>query len=135
MADKVAIVQDATTRLNTTSALDPQKCITVSELEDMISNIRVSDTLYGIIGSSYRDKVIEGLFAINTSNIAVGITVNSYTTVNAHSYYAWYLSSPASIEVGSTCYAVFLDPSYNLLRGLRIESHGNFSTKSGVIII
>lgn len=73
MADKLATVEEASTMLNVLSTLDPQKCITVSELEDMISQMTRNTFVLNYLNKSTQKSgmILEGnLVVLNMSGSA-----------------------------------------------------------------
>lgn len=143
MADKLATVEEASTMLNVLSTLDPQKCITVSELEDMISQMTRNTFVLNYLNKSTQKSgmILEGnLVVLNMSGSVfsfenyVDNTGWQMMQVPVNQRVIATLSKSASISIPSSCIYVGLN-SYSEYRYDMIGSHFDFSTSSWKWII
>lgn len=74
MAEKIALVSDATSRLGVTSELLPNKCITVAELEEMLSQ-----KTNPIMDYLYKPGGLGNIMCVDGNMIVFNMTGNNKT--------------------------------------------------------
>lgn len=119
MAEKIALVSDATSRLGVTSELLPNKCITVAELEEMLSQ-----KTNPIMDYLYKSGGLGNIMCVDGNMIVFNITgeqqnVNG-STIQPQSNLR--ITSWNQVSIPSTCMWVGMN-SYNEIRCDSITSH------------
>lgn len=119
MAEKIALVSDATTRLGVTSELLPNKCITVAELEEMLSQ-----KTNPIMDYLYKPGGLGNIMCVDGNMIVFNMTgkqqnVNG-STIQPQSNLR--ITSWDQVSIPSTCMYVGMN-SYNEIRCDSMTSH------------
>jgi hypothetical protein len=130
--NQLSKVSDATKALGVTSSLPPNKAITVSELDSLISQL--PSTAAEILGKinltnqSLKNKVL----VVNTTSEKIQVYPTAYpnaqVNVNANSYIVTGIRPSVSLEISKDAFIVYIESYVTIVK--QIVSHGTINTSN-----
>ena len=137
--NQLSRVSDATKALGVTSSLPPNKAITVSELDSLISQLphTAAKILEKLSLSS--NNITGQVFVMNTTSEKIRIYPSEYpngeVNVYPNSYQGTNIRQGKSLEISRDAFVVYSD-SAGAIRAQQVVSHGSiYSPKNFCVII